>query len=135
MSGKKVAILGASPNKERYSYKAMEQLLEHNHEVFLVNKKYSTIEGRKVFSSLRDLKKVKDLNDTNSHIDAITVYLRPEISSTLTQDILEIRPQIVIFNPGSENSALQQTLEENKINVIEACTLVLLSTNQFDGIM
>ena len=36
-----------------------------------------------------------------------------------------------IFNPGAENTALQQQLAENGIAVLEACTLVMLRTGAF----
>jgi hypothetical protein len=37
----------------------------------------------------------------------------------------------VIFNPGAENPEAAAVLAQAGITVIEACTLVLLSTGQF----
>jgi len=45
--------------------------------------------------------------------------------------LLELNPKRVIFNPGTENKLLVEILEKNKIEAIEACTLVLLSTGQY----
>jgi len=42
-----------------------------------------------------------------------------------------LNPKRVIFNPGTENPDLYKILEENSIEYTEACTLVLLSTNQY----
>ena len=36
-----------------------------------------------------------------------------------------------IFNPGTENPEFYQLLKSNNIKVEEACTLVLLTTNQY----
>jgi hypothetical protein len=44
--------------------------------------------------------------------------------------IIEARPKRVIFNPGTENPEFYQ-LELNDIKAEVACTLVLLSTNQY----
>jgi hypothetical protein len=37
----------------------------------------------------------------------------------------------VIFNPGTENKEFQDILDRNGIKTEIACTLVLLSTNQY----
>ena len=37
----------------------------------------------------------------------------------------------MIFNPGAENPGAYERLEAGGIEVVEACTLVLLRTNQF----
>ncbi len=41
----RVVVLGASPNPERYSYKAVCMLLEHGHEVVPVHPVADKIEG------------------------------------------------------------------------------------------
>jgi len=119
----KVAILGASPNPERYSHKALVALKDHGHEVILVNGKYQEIDGHSVHSNLSEL----------SDVDTLTVYVNEKISSLLESEIKALKPQRVIFNPGSENSSLTSKLKASGINVEEACTLVLLSTDQFDN--
>jgi hypothetical protein len=42
-----------------------------------------------------------------------------------------LKPRRVIFNPGSENEALAKKLREAGIEVVEACTLVLLRSEAF----
>ena len=121
MSHEKVAILGASPNPDRYSYKALKSLENHGHEVFLVYPRYDEIDGNKVYDSLSDV----------NNIDTLTMYVSPQISNNIKQDILDLSPKRVIFNPGAENAELQEELSKSGIEVMEACTLVLLSTDQF----
>ena len=121
MKKEKVAILGASTDPERYSYKALKKLLESGHEPLLVSPKYDEIEGHKVYKTLEDL----------PSFDTLTVYVNPQISSNLKESIVSLKPKRVIFNPGSENSELQKELKDSGFEVIEACTLVLLSTDQF----
>jgi ABC-type hemin transport system substrate-binding protein len=43
-------------------------------------------------------------------------------------DILNLKPKRVIFNPGTNNEELVQLLKKNDIEVVSACTLVMLST-------
>jgi len=118
-----VAILGASDNPERYSFKAYEMLTRFHHTSFLVNPRLQQINGQKVFS------KISELRDQLIH--TLTIYVNPEVSSSLEQEIIELRPKRVIFNPGSENRELQKKLESQNIECLQACTLVLLSTHQF----
>jgi len=70
----KVAILGASNNPERYSYLALNKLLENGHQPFLVSPKYQEIDGHKVY---------KNLSQIEEQIDTITIYVNPNISTDL----------------------------------------------------
>jgi len=59
------------------------------------------------------------------------MYVNSQISNQLTEDILRLNPQRVIFNPGSENNSLESILHKNGIKTEQACSLVLLRTGQF----
>jgi predicted CoA-binding protein len=118
-----VIVLGASDNPERYSNKAIKMLTEKGHKVFPIHPKLKEINGIKVYSNLSEIEDVT--------INTITLYVNPEISSTLADAIISIKPQRVIFNPGTENPALEEILHKAKIQTIEACTLVMLSISQF----
>ncbi len=121
MKKQKVAILGASDNPERYSYKAFKMLLEHGHEVLLVSPKLAELEGHKVFANLSEV----------GSVDTLTMYVSEKISSSMIDEILSFKPGRVIFNPGSENQELMEKLKSKGVEVEPACTLVLLSTGQF----
>lgn len=118
----KVVILGASPKHERYSYKAMKALKSHGHDFYLVSPGYDEIEGNKVF---------KDLAEIDFEIDTVTLYVNEKVSSSLQGKILALNPKRVIFNPGSENAELSAAVEKVGAEALEACTLVMLSTDQF----
>jgi len=119
----KVAILGASHNPERYAHKAFKLLQQYGHEPVPVNPAQSEIEGKKVYPTLGAI---------DFPVDTLTMYVGPAISSKLEQDILSLHPKRVIFNPGSENPDLEKKLEQKGVQVVEACTLVMLRTNQFE---
>lgn len=117
-----VAILGASSKPDRYAYKAFSMLKAYGHTPLPVTPKFSEIEGVPVVANLRDL---------TSPVDTLTMYVGPDTSTKLKSEILSLHPKRVIFNPGSENPALEEELKNAGIEVIEGCTLVMLSTNQF----
>lgn len=118
----KVAILGASKNHDRYSYRAFKMLQEYGHTPVPVTPKFSELEGVKAYSKLQEIP---------DPVDTLTMYVGPNISSCLQDDILALKPRRVIFNPGSENPTLEDKLRASGIEVEQACTLVMLRTNQF----
>jgi predicted CoA-binding protein len=117
-----VAVLGASPKPERYSHQAVALLQAKGHTVFPVNPGSAEILGLKVYARLADIP---------ATLDTVTVYLSPERTAALADEIAAARPGRVIFNPGAENPELAAALREHGIEVVEACTLVLLRTEQF----
>ena len=117
-----VAVIGASNKPERYSYKAVKLLQEKGHTVFPVHKRIKDIDGLTVYESLADIK---------DPVDTVTLYVSADISSQMADEIANAKPKRIIFNPGAENPALRETLEQHSIRCLNACTLVLLNTSQF----
>ena len=117
-----VAVLGASPKEERYSFKAVRMLKEHGHIPIPVHPAGHTVDG---------IDGVKTLMEIKEPVDTLTVYVNPNISDGQLNDILKLNPRRVVFNPGAENDLLTDKLEKAGIEVIRACTLVMLQTNQF----
>ncbi len=125
MKKENVIILGASDKPDRYSYKALVMLKEFGHNPIGVHPSLTEVEGSKVF---------KDLNEAKGkmpNVDTITVYVNPEISTKIVQDLVNTKAKRVIFNPGSENPGIYEELKKHGIESEEACTLVLLRTGQY----
>ena len=120
-----VAVLGASSDPNRYSYKAIQLLKEYGHQPVPVHPRESEVLGYKVEKEIADLVK------KGIKIDTLTMYVNPALSSKYTQDIVNLKPKRVIFNPGSENPELEKALTKNGIAFEEACTLVMLRTGQY----
>jgi predicted CoA-binding protein len=68
---------------------------------------------------------------TYEDLDTVTLYLNPKNQQTYYDYILGLKPNRVIFNPGTENPDFCKMLTENGITFEEACTLVLLNTKQY----
>lgn len=117
-----IAVIGASPNPDRYSNKAIKMLQEYNHTPIPVAPKHETIEGLTVYNSLDAL---------SEKIDTVTLYIGPARQAPVLEQIIKLAPTRVIFNPGTENPDAQAKLEGAGIKTVVACTLVLLKTNQF----
>ncbi len=118
-----VAILGASNKSTRYAHRAQIQLNELGYPIFPVSTNEDEILGEKCFRSLREI---------DDDIDTVTIYLNPKNLTNVVDDLIAAKPRRAIFNPGSESLSIMRELEKAGINVQSACTLVLLSTGQFD---
>lgn len=117
----KTIVVGASNNPDRYAYKAVKMLLDHQHEVVPVSNKKEDVLGLPI----------KNIDTIELGVDTITLYVGPQNQSIYQDYILNTKPRRVIFNPGTENPEFEEILEKNGIIVEEACTLVLLSTGQY----
>lgn len=118
-----VLLIGASNNPTRYSSMALNRLLKAGHRVIPLNpySKIATIEP-----TLHHLRQVQE------KIDIAVIYVRAELLEPDIEELVRIAPSTVIFNPGAESHELINELERNNIRTRNACTLVLLSTGQFD---
>lgn len=117
-----VAVVGASPDEERYSNKAVRLLKEKRHTPIPVATRHERICGEQVHASLLDVP---------HDVDTVSMYVSPSRQDQVIDEIVERTPRRVIFNPGTENPAAYARLEAGGIEVVEACTLVLLTTGQF----
>ncbi|MCR9183276.1 MAG: CoA-binding protein [Flavobacteriaceae bacterium] len=118
---KKTLVLGASTNPSRYSYLAINRLVENNHPVIAIGLKEGIVSGVEILTN-------KPHFDA---IDTVTLYVNPKNQEEYYQYIIDLNPKRVIFNPGTENPEFYDLLKEKDIKVEVACTLVLLGTNQY----
>ncbi len=124
MKNTTVVVLGASPKRNRYSNMAVRQLKERGYRVIPVNPAYDVIEG---------IKTVPNLSVIDGKVHTLTMYINPYLGDKTAGEILSLHPERVIFNPGSEADGLMRELSRKEIPYFEACTLVMLSTGQFDN--
>ena len=118
---KKTLVLGASDNPSRYSYLAVNRLRSHGHPVVAIGKKNAIVADVPIEKEKKDWE----------NVDTVTLYLNPSHQQQYYDYILSLKPKRIIFNPGTENDELADLATNNGIKPIEACTLVLLSTDQY----
>jgi predicted CoA-binding protein len=118
---KKTLVLGASENPARYSFEAITRLRKHGHEVIAVGRKAAVVAGVQIETE----------PPVVNEIDTVTLYLNPTAQKPYYNYILALKPQRIIFNPGTENDELEEIAQQNGIQALEACTLVMLNTGQY----
>ena len=114
-------VLGASANPNRYSNIAIKRLLDKNLFVKALGIKKGKVVTIKIDDEKQDYK----------NIDTVTLYLNPKRQEEYYNYIIGLKPRRVIFNPGTANKEFVKLLEENNIEPLVACTLVMLSINEY----
>lgn len=118
---KPTLVIGATENPARYAHIAAERLMQLQHPVILFGKEGGEIDGRLI----------ETVWNPNWKVDTITLYVNPKNQESLLDKIVDLKPERVIFNPGTENPVLIDKLERNGIEAEIACTLILLSLDDY----
>jgi predicted CoA-binding protein len=121
MRSKKTLVLGASANPSRYSNIAIHRLSAYNHGVVAVGLREGHVGNVNI---------VKGQPEAHN-VDTITLYLNAKNQQQYYDYILSLKPRRIIFNPGAENEELEELANKNNIEILQACTLVMLSTGQY----
>ena len=117
----KTLVFGASTNPSRYSYLAIERLKAYNHEILAIGGRKSEVLGVEIQTGHPIL----------DEVHTITMYMGAARQEDHEDYLLSLHPKRIIFNPGAENKGLALKAIEKGIEVLEACTLVMLNTGQY----
>ncbi len=117
----KTLVIGASPKPERYSNRALHMLHQHDVETEALGYREASYSFGNIDSGKPDYQ----------DIDTVTLYIGPQNQSQYYDYVIGLKPNRVIFNPGTENPEFYGLLDEAGIKWEAACTLVLLSTGQY----
>lgn len=120
---KRTLIVGATTNAGRYAYIAAEMLLEYGNEIVPIGIRRGEILGKEILD-IRSMPQVRD-------IDTLTLYIGPDRQAEWVSYLLSLKPKRIIFNPGTENVTFEQKATEQGVEVLQACTLVMLRSGQY----
>jgi predicted CoA-binding protein len=116
-------VVGATDNPERYAYRAADLLQAKGIPMIPIGIKKGVVFGEEIL----DLRQKPIL----AGIHTITLYLGPQNQPESIDYLIGLQPKRIIFNPGTENPEFIQKASDLGIETIEACTLVMLRTNQY----
>ena len=95
---KSIAIVGASSNPERDSYKVMKFLIDYGYAVFPVNPKENNILGRRCYAKLKEIEE---------KIDMVNIFRAKKYILDIANEAIEINANIIWTQEGivDENAA------------------------------
>lgn len=120
------AVIGVTPNQNRYAFKAVTQLCAHQFPVTALGFRPGDVACQSI---------IKNWPSTIDNLKVVSMYIGPARQPEFYDYIIGLNPRKVIFNPGTENQEFYAKLNNVGIEHEEACTLVLLSTGAYaDGL-
>ncbi len=118
---KQTLVFGASQKSHRYSYLAVERLLQKEVPVVAIGGRKGQIHGTPIITGHPWL----------SGIHTISMYMGDKRAQPHHDYLLSLNPKRIIFNPGAENRELKMHAKDKGIECLDACTLVMLSTGSY----
>lgn len=119
---KRTLVLGASPKPSRFAYKAVRSLQRREIPVIAIGRKDIDLEGLKIRTG-----QPLDIGPVHT----ITLYLNARNQREYYDYIIMLKPERIIFNPGTINPELAELAMQNEIEVIVDCMLVMLANGKF----
>lgn len=110
-----IAIVGASNDRSKFGNKAVRAYADRGHTVFPVNLRERFIEGIETFRSVLDIP---------LPIDRVSIYVPPEVTMIVLDDVARKGAAELFLNPGSENDAVIEKAVRLGLNPIRACSLL-----------
>lgn len=123
MSEFNTLVVGASLNPSRYSHMAIKLLRENDFATYAFGLREGKVSDVDIMTDLENL----------PAIDTITLYLNLQRQEPIIEELLALKPKRIIFNPGTESQKSKSLAEAKGIQVIYACTLVMISTGQYES--
>ncbi len=106
---KNIAIVGASSNPERDSFKVMKFLLDQGYKIFPVNPKEKYILGIRCFPNLTSIQE---------RVDMVDIFRAKEFIFDLVKEAIDIKASIVWMQEGIIDEKSSFFCKSNDIKVV-----------------
>jgi predicted CoA-binding protein len=111
-----VAIIGASTHRAKFGNKAVRAYASQGYDVFPIHPQAPAIEGHSAYVRLADV--------PVRRFDRVSLYLPPETTLQILDDLTQKPIGEVWLNPGAESDELISHLQKMGLNVVLGCSIV-----------
>ena len=118
---KTTLVIGASTNTERYSNKCIKLLTEHKIKTFAIGNKEGTAYTINIQTGFPHFTK----------INTVAIYLSAKNQEGYYDYLISLKPQRILFPPGTENPEFEIKARANGIITEQACPLVMLNVGTY----
>jgi predicted CoA-binding protein len=114
---KTVAVVGASANRAKFGNKALRAFQAQGYRVIPINPNEREVEGIETYASVLDVP---------GPIDMATVYVQPDVTLRLLDELAQKGIHEVWVNPGAEDDEVMAEARRKGLNVIFACSIIAI---------
>lgn len=109
------AVVGVSPNKEKFSYKIFQRLTDRGYDVYGVSPIYDQVDEYTLYSSLEDIQ---------GPIDVVVFVVKKEHAYSYVDEMSAIGIHYAWMQPNTYDDELLEYMKDSGITPILACILV-----------
>jgi predicted CoA-binding protein len=118
---KSTLVIGASLKETRYSNLCIKTLVSGHFPVTAIGSREGLVDEINVQTGFPLLK----------NIHTVTLYLGPQNQKPWYSYVLNLKPERVVFNPGTENQEFENILSTAGIEVVEDCTIMMVESYRY----
>src|SRR5262245_63639197 len=119
---KVVAVIGASNDRRKFGNRAVRAYQQRGDTVIPINPHEAMVEGLKAYASVLDVP---------GSIDMASFYVPPDVGGRVIDEVAKQGIREVRFNPGAESAALVALARALRLELIDACSIVILGQNPY----
>lgn len=112
---KTVAVIGASPNRQKFGNKALRAFREAGYRAIPITPHHREVEGETAYATVLDYP---------HRIDMATVYVPPHIGEIVVESLAQKGIGEVWFNPGADAPAVLSRARAVGLHPIQACSII-----------
>jgi predicted CoA-binding protein len=112
---KRVAVIGASKDRNKFGNKALRAFERNGYEVLAVNPNEREVEGHPTYPSVLEVP---------GSIDMATVYVPAEAGVVVMAQLAQKKVPEVWLNPGADEEVVVARARSLGLNIIRACSII-----------
>jgi len=121
---KTVAIVGASPDRQKFGNKALRAFREAGYRAIPITPRHQIVEGEAAYASVLDYP---------GEIDMASVYVPADVGEQVVESLAQKGIRDVWFNPGADSAGVVDRARALGLRPILACSIMAIgmSPGQF----
>lgn len=117
-----VAVVGASTDPEKFSYKAVQGYVESGFEVYPVNPNATEVAGRKCYPSITDL--------PVGTLDRVVLYVPGIVGMKVLDELAHVAVGEIWASPGADDPAVLAKARKMGMPIYQVCSLDFLGVKR-----
>ncbi len=116
-----IAVLGASPDRQKFGNRCVRAYAAVGYEVYPVHPRAAEVEGHRAYPTLADV--------PAERLDRVSVYLPPDVALRVLPELTHKAIGELWLNPGADSPEVVTRARELGLPVVVGCSIVDVGVN------